>query len=236
MKPVTFTSDPLVGVGAPWEIFRTEIGIGNRTIDLYTKQGGIGFYSALIILIPDFDMGFSILTASEGTELADSQVVYLIADMIAESILPALDEIAKIQAQENFAGHYAASYLNSSLTITVDDQPGLRVTNWISNDTDLLAIIGGSGSSADVDFRIQPNQLYTIGSNEVGFTGWWQVVPTSVFTGPFSVKCLGWSAVDAAVYGNVGVEDYVFKVHETGKATELRLRALRVELERERDV
>src|SRR4051812_47844033 len=40
LKAATLTADVNLGVGSPWEIFRTRI--GGRTVDLYTKNGGWG--------------------------------------------------------------------------------------------------------------------------------------------------------------------------------------------------
>ncbi|KAF4631598.1 hypothetical protein G7Y89_g6535 [Cudoniella acicularis] len=231
MKPVTFTANPNQGTGAPWEIFRTQV--NGRVIDMYTKNGGFGDYATILVLVPDFDFGFSILTASTRGEAATSPLVYLISEMIASTVLPALDQVAKDQAEAAFAGHYAASSLNSSLTITADDQPGLRVTNWVSNGTEFFQDIGlGNNLGTYVDFRLQPNQLYT--EDQVGFTGVGQTMPTPIYTGPFDVNCFTWGSVDRITYGNVGIEEFVFEIDPTtGKATNVQPKALRIKLEKQ---
>ena len=67
MKPVSHTADIAISVGAPWEIHRVVVPSTKRVVDLYTKSGGIGAYTSKLILIPDFDVGFSILAASHGS-------------------------------------------------------------------------------------------------------------------------------------------------------------------------
>jgi len=229
MHSATFASDVNVGVGAPWEIFRAQV--GGQTVDIYTKSGGLGAYATLFVLVPDYEFGFSILTAStigEGTTVA---LVYFIAEMIGSTVLPVLEKVAKDQAKATFAGHYAASNLNSSLTITVDDQPGLRVIDWVSNGTDFLEKFGHTSDGTYVDFRIQPNQLYT--GNKVGFNGVSQILPAQIYSGPLRLNCLSWTNVDRANYGNVGIGEFAFEIDPaTGNATSVQPKALRINLER----
>ena len=229
MKPVTFTSSVNVGIGAPWEIWRTQI--NERTVDLYAKNGGWGAYSTELVLVPDFNFGFSILTASTLGEETTFAEVYLLSDMVASTILPALETVTRDQAKANFAGHYLASNLNSSLTITVDDQPGLRVIQWITNGTQVFDDLGLNTTGTYIDFRLQPNFLYT--GNEVGFTGTWSKMPALVYIGALDVNCLAWGEVGDLTYGNVGIGEFVFEVDATGKAVSVQLKALRITIERE---
>ena len=224
-----FTSSVNVGIGAPWEIWRTQT--NERTIDLYAKNGGWGAYSTEFVLVPDFNFGFSILTASAIGEGETFAQVYILSDMIASTLLPSLYTVARDQAKANFAGRYVASNLNSSLTITVDDQAGLRVIQWISNGTEVFDDLGLNETGTYIDFRLQPNFLY-IGT-EVGFTGTWQKLPTAVFHGSLDVNCLAWATVGDIAYGNVGIGEFVFEVDlTTGKATSVQPKALRITLER----
>ncbi|KAH8660133.1 beta-lactamase/transpeptidase-like protein, partial [Xylariales sp. PMI_506] len=235
MKPVSFTSDVNVAVGAPWEIFRTQV--GNRTVDMYCKNGGLGAYSTLFVLIPDFNFGFVILTASGLGESLTTNYVWFLSEMIGSAVLPVLDEVARDQGNTTFAGHYSTNSLNSSLDIVVDEHPGLRVTNWISNGTDfldaLLQVSGGSSVDGSyVDFRLQPNQLYS--GTEIGFTGTWQVLPATIVSGPFSINCPAWGSVDTATYGNVGIEEFVFEIDsKSKKAINIQPKAFRISLARQ---
>jgi hypothetical protein len=129
-----------MSVGPPWEIFRVQI--GGRTVDLYGKNGGYGAYATELVLVPDFNFGFSILSASTLGQETIGPPLYFIMDMIASTVLLELENVARDQANATFAGHYVASNFNSSLTITVDDQPGLHVSQWVSNSTQFLQTLG----------------------------------------------------------------------------------------------
>lgn len=229
-----------MALGAPWEIFRTRAA-GGRIIDMYTKNGGWGAYATVLVLLPDFDVGFSILTASSA--LVEMPVmVYMLSDMLSAAALPALEDLARRQAEARFAGHYALSSTsaqhnqNSSLTVSTDDQAGLRVTHWISNGTDFLAQLAGGDEAlvggAYVDFRLYPNRLY-VGDKQVGFTANWQTMPQPVYAGPLDLNCISWGGLNAATHGNVGLAQFVFDVDPTKDVVvAVQPKALRVSLSR----
>src|SRR5690606_22426450 len=102
----------------------------------YQKAGRIGDYSALMILLPDFDIGFTVLTAGN----MPVNMNFDFADAIGATFLPAIDAVMRQQAMENFAGSYEFADidgLNSSMVIAVDDEPALSIERWISNGTDM---------------------------------------------------------------------------------------------------
>lgn len=104
MKPTTFTSSLIGAVGMPWEIYRASIDPGsNRVVDIHTKGGNVGVYSAPLALLPDFNVGFVVLVASE----ADG-APYIFSDLIAEVVIPALEEAARQEADSVYAGTYTA--------------------------------------------------------------------------------------------------------------------------------
>lgn len=186
------------------------------------------------MLVPDFDFGFSILTASVQGQTTGAKLVSVITDMLISEVLPALEDAARDQAASAFGGHFAASSLNSSLTITVDDQPGLLVTEWISNGTDFLQDVGLKTPGTHVDVRIQPNQLYS--GNRLGFTGIFNTFPAADSSGLFDPICASWGSVGGTSYGNVGIEEFVFEIDPTtGQATCVQPKALRITLERRVD-
>lgn len=144
MKPITHTASLTYSVGASWEIIRYFHPSTSKVTDVYTKQGGSGYYSGVVALMPDYGAGFSILSAyTNGSErlLATN----IILDHITDAILPALDAQATAEARYNFVGSYISTdfVLNSSVTIALDetivsDTPsGLSTTSWISNGTRL---------------------------------------------------------------------------------------------------
>lgn len=57
MKPLTFTSSIGLAVGAPWEIVRgPNLTTDGCIIDFYAKAGDVGDYSAILALVPDYDL------------------------------------------------------------------------------------------------------------------------------------------------------------------------------------
>jgi hypothetical protein len=68
LKPFAFSSDPRAMVGMPWGVRRINLGLPYRNIVTYNKGGRIGDYTSLLVLIPDFDVGFTILVAGENLQ------------------------------------------------------------------------------------------------------------------------------------------------------------------------
>ncbi|KAL4894398.1 NADP-dependent oxidoreductase domain-containing protein [Aspergillus ambiguus] len=155
MKPKSHTSHLRYSVGAPWEIYRYTHTSGVVT-DIYTKSGDSGYYSSYLVLLPDFDAGFSIITCS--TQASRTFSTAAVADVVTEAVLPELMNQVVLEAQDNFAGTYVSSRedLNSSITLSVQksptEAPGLGLSSWISNGTDVLPHLSGLGISARSKF------------------------------------------------------------------------------------
>lgn len=230
MKPSTHTSSLDYSVGAPWEI----LSFGDdRPIDLYTKSGDIGVYSSVIALSPDHNAGFTILGAGTSTH----ESLALASDLISATLIPALEHSAKAQARNRFAGTYTLSSPgngNSSISIITDDGPGLRVTSWINNGANMLKAFAALNKISD------PSQLsirlYPTGLESPGQISFRAVVPPSMppGIGPFTSSCITWVTVDSQVYGNVGIDEFVFDVDADGDAVSVSPRALRTVLQRTR--
>lgn len=85
-------------------------------------------------------------------------------DIVGGALIPAVEEAARAEADVSFSGHYAfanTSRLNSSMTIKTDDQPGLSVSQWISNGTDFAltsTVLQNGMLSGYLDYssRLQP--------------------------------------------------------------------------------
>ncbi|KAJ6131351.1 hypothetical protein N7523_001811 [Penicillium sp. IBT 18751x] len=223
MKPLTHTSSLDYAVGAPWEI----LSFGDeRPIDLYTKSGDIGTYSCVLALDPDHGAGFVVLGAGDNTHVS----LALASDLVSASLLPALEKAAKNQANTRFAGKYALNTGNSSIIITTDDGPGLAVTSWVNNGTDMFpGYMTLNGISDPSQFSIR---LYPTGLESPGQLSFRAVIPPDLGTGigPFTSSCITWVTVDSLVYGNVGLDEFVFKLDENGNAVSVSPRVLRTVL------
>lgn len=223
LKPQTHTSSLDYGVGAPWEI----ISFGDeRPTDLYTKSGDIGLYSSTVVLDPDHDVGFAVLAAGNGTH----ESIAMISDIISTTLLPALEQAAKSQADARFSGTYTQPDTNSSITIATDAGPALVVTSWSNNGTDMLqsyATLTGFPDPSQMSIRLYPTGLTSPG--QIAFRA---VMPPAFppGIGPFTSSCITWVTVDSHVYGNIGLDEFVFDVDGNGTAYSISPRVLRTSL------
>ena len=228
LKPKAFTSNVNVSVGAPWEIRRAP---GQRVSYLYTKSGFVSPYSSQLVLMPDYDVGFSVLAAGPA---ALKQVLDL-SDLLTSVFYTALEATAKEEASATYAGTFQdPTGTNSSITIITDDQPGLGVGRWIFNDTDVISL-GPSGTpetsqDLDLSIRLYPTGLKTTdAAGRVTRTAWRAVFdrPTSsAETGPFTGGCFSWGAVDSLQYAGISTDEFVFNLGPDGKAVSVEPRVL----------
>ncbi|KAI4192993.1 MAG: hypothetical protein LQ350_008509 [Teloschistes chrysophthalmus] len=238
MKPVSHTAFLQYAVGRPWEIYRYIHPSGQIT-DIYTKSGDSGAYSGYIVLIPDFDAGFSILTAGSLPER--SAVTALIADLITENIIPALLAQAEAEATRNCAGTYisASKDLNTTLTLSVNRtspyaKAGLVITEFISNGTDVLAsqIFGGDGPVRLLPTISAPSA--STQKREVAFRTSLNIPANpegGLFSGLFNIAA-DFILADSGTYGGIGVGLFVFELGEEGVAKGVRVEGWRVRLQK----
>jgi len=238
MKPHSLTISLNFAVGAPWEIVRYINPLTGRVTDLYTKLGDSGSYSGYIILIPDYEAVFSILSANISA-VARAAVTNLVTDMITEMIVPTLDAQAGAEADRNFTATYRSTdpALNSSLTVIFDPRPssqGLAISTWTSNGADMLA-----EWSDDQKLKLSlsiPDQR----NGKMAFRSSFLPQSTSYLTsdgslGPFSDQYQNnadWLNVDATPYGGQGLDLFVFDLDYEGRAVAITPAATRTLMER----
>ncbi|KAF2665056.1 beta-lactamase/transpeptidase-like protein [Microthyrium microscopicum] len=236
LKPTSHTARLQASVGRPWEIFRYIHPCGAVT-DIYTKFGDSGSYSASFVLIPDYDLGFSVLTA--GTVKGRFAVVAAIADLITETVVPAIAAETVVESGRKYAGTYTSSVqgMESSLTIainqTVTAAPGLVITSWKSNGTDVLPVLAnilGAGP-----YRLVPS----IADSKNGKQAFRLVTstdaPNKPVVGLFSgngIVSPDWLELDSLTYGGIALALFVFDVESDGKAIAVSPAALRISLKK----
>jgi hypothetical protein len=214
LKPTIFTSSLYNAVGAPWEIYRpTFLTSKPRPIDHYTKEGDVpqNGYSAIIVIIPEYNLGVSILTA--GDDSYDANLALF--DTVQGYLIPLVEAAAREQAKAKYAGQYISSESSSqsSLELIVDDGPGLKISEWTNNGKDMLSLyddilLGGSG--ANVDARI-----YLVGEVErwrVTFEKEHNAGEVTVL----STACRTWEAVDHIRYGGLPCDEIDFGNNDHG--------------------
>ncbi|KFY68082.1 hypothetical protein V497_00022 [Pseudogymnoascus sp. VKM F-4516 (FW-969)] len=244
LKPVSHTAHFEYSVGRPWEIMRYTHSSGVVT-DIYTKLGDSGAYSGYIVLLPDYNAGFSILSGS--TSKLRFSVIGEVAEVITSSIVPALAAQAAKESEKKFAGVYNSTVhgLESSLVLSVNETkgaaPGLVVSSWTSNGTDVLAQL--PASIGDGPYRLIPS----ISDSESGTEAYRLVasldapIPPSADAHAGATKGLftslsyivaDWINLDTPTYGGIGISLFVFKIGSDGNVDEVRPEAFRVSLKR----
>ena len=248
MKPRTHTASLTESIGSPWEIVRYLNPATNKVTDIYTKLGDSGGYGGMVALIPDYGAGWTMLNAfyDNPPTLYRGNVALTVINHIAETIIPALEAQADIEAVKNYVGTYVSedSDLNSSLAIGFNhsDQAtsfaGLSIDAWISNGTDMLNVvnIGFAGvkpyvqptiaSRADheagqVAFRASVNPQYSS----------YLEAKMGPFTGFYASNWDVWT-YDGNRYGGQQVRSLIFNVGSNGSARSVLLPALGVTLKR----
>ncbi|KAF4630436.1 hypothetical protein G7Y89_g7707 [Cudoniella acicularis] len=235
MKPVTHTANTLFSVGAPWEIWRLALPSPSppKIVDIYTKEGDTGAYHSILALIPDWQLGFTVLNADGGT--ASSGVELIISNWINNLVLPSVEAAAREEAQINLAGTYQSQTpnLNSSLTISTDTSYlGLGIDSFISNSTDMFIIAAsllGGIPVQNVSIRLYPTNL----SNKKGYGGPQERIFRAVFedkgagNGNPIWGCSTWAGAASIRYGGVAIDEFAFIVGEDGKAVSAEARAFR---------
>jgi hypothetical protein len=129
------------------------------------------------------------------------------------------------------------STLNSSLTLVADPRSGLKVTQFISNGTDVLASPLPSFSNPEIALRpwhaqVVPTLLYR---NQTALKGeLWRGLTVidrlSEKDGVWDDFCI--TDVDQATYAQVPLNEMVFWSDDDGKIAEVELPAFRVTLKR----
>ncbi|KAL4901845.1 hypothetical protein BDW74DRAFT_67203 [Aspergillus multicolor] len=202
-------------------------------VDVYTvlSNEGLneGLYSSYLGLVPNFSVGFAILSADTETP-ADLNAH---ADIIGDVVLEALIVTAIEQAAQNFGGKYQASGINSSITVAYAELPGLYIDEFISNDTDFRAILAGFlgiSSPEDLSTRLYPTQLVNdsgSGSKQA-FRAIFQ--DTTELADKGTPTCVSWMDLGKWQYGGCGVDEFVFALDANGSAVGVQIPALQVDL------
>ncbi|KXX77020.1 Beta-lactamase-like protein 2 [Madurella mycetomatis] len=127
LKPVSYSSDPKSTVGMPWGVRQIELGQNQsyQFIHTFNKAGSLGAYSALLAIMPELDIGFTVLVAG----VPPPSLTMAIADALTSTYIPTLMYVARDQANATFGGHYRhASLLNTTTTPVSNSSSGSTTT------------------------------------------------------------------------------------------------------------
>lgn len=219
--------------GMPWEIFQSDRVLSNsqRTIRFITKGGGLPSYSSLIILIPQYDLGISLLLAGP------HGFFDTLLETVSVGVVRAAEEVATLGLQQAYAGRYIAPdpSLNSSLILNADHR-GLVVEKLISNSTDVLAsgLIRFLGKSKDRPWYLLlvPTLLYRDEENQQGEI-WRMQIATERPKGEREVwddSCI--TDIDAIAYGGIPINQVILWKGTSGLVYDVELASFRANLTR----
>lgn len=236
MKPQTHTASLSYSIGGPWEIHRYVHPTSGKVTDLYTKLGDSGYYGGALVIIPQYDAGFTMLNAFSGD--GRSHAALTILDYITSTILPALEAQAAAEALSNYVGTYVSTdkNLNASITIAFNQSSvpgviyGLSITSWSFNNSDVLAGPLWNGIKPRLEPTI-PKQTPDGSPGQVAFVA---SLSEQTLTYMDAMKIPGlrvigsWTGIyisngdvflnDDARYGGVSAGMIVFDVDGSGKA------------------
>ncbi|KAM5370630.1 hypothetical protein ACJZ2D_008456 [Fusarium nematophilum] len=241
LKPVTSTSSSGILVGESWEIFRSSnVTKDGRLIEFYSKAGDIFTYHSLMVLIPDYDLVVTLLGG--GPQISGALLQVLFSDIVKE-LLPAVEQAGKDENEKVYGGTYSDEATNSTITLSVDDEPGFSITNWTVRGVDIIDTFLSINlppifptPPGLVRLRLYPTTVKTKNQSS------WRFVPAAgepeqteeaaaLFVWPDGM-CNTWASMDRIAYQLLAQDHFVF-TEEEGAATELELVGYAVKLKRE---
>lgn len=240
LKPVTSTSSPGLQVGAVWEIYRSDnLTADKRLIEVYTKSGDVGNYHANLCLVPDYGIVMAILVA--GNETTSNTAEQIMSQAVTR-LLPAFEVAGRQEAEQSFAGTYRDNQTNSTLVLSLDDDPGLAVSNWTMRGVDVpsnyqnYALLGTLPADTPVTVRLYPTNLQCASQQswravfEVGNAADNEALDSTLFWSRGS--CSTWDALDRLVYQYKALDEIVFMLNN-GSARSAMARGFQLELEKQ---
>lgn len=235
MKPEALVSDLNMAVGKPWEIRRIKDS-NNKVTDYYTKEGELGAYSSLLILSPDYRIGLAVNVADNDASSQGSSL-HVVADALVGQFMPAVQQAARDQASKNYGGNYVDKSTNSSVTISTDTRPGLKLSNLKLAGKDVLSELGMLlGEKRAPSARLYPTGLTATSPkangtdayvSRAGYKAVYQFLPQDpAEQGSFGSNCETWTMIDMVNYGLVGLDELQFGLGEDGAVRSVSVRAL----------
>lgn len=154
-------------VGESWEIFRpTNIDVATpRVIDIFTKTGGLPGYTAHAVIVPEYNLALTINVA--GGQAQDA--VSALFPQIVKPLVAYADGLARQQAKVEYAGTYMVSGAEpmSSITLTVDEGPGLAIEELTMNGVSVLQSLAAMRKIPyeSLTARLYPTDPDSLGTN-----------------------------------------------------------------------
>lgn len=241
-KPSTFTAGWAATVGAPFESYRVDgLTADGRIIDIITKGGDIIDYHSNIAMIPEFGLAVSVLAA--GSETSALFPGMLLSGLL-RPLIPAINQAAKDEARQRFVGRYVDEASNSSLEVSMDEGPGLVLTNWVMRGYEVLPNLDRydilDSNKENVKPRFSSVRLYPTGLEKKRRAAWRAALPALDDEQAELVDkvviwkdahCIQWLSTDRKTYNYLSLDHFEFVFGEDGwEATGIKARGFDVDL------
>ncbi|KAF3049596.1 hypothetical protein E8E11_009297 [Didymella keratinophila] len=203
-------------VGESWEIFRpTDIDVATpRAIDIFTKTGGVTGYAAHAVIVPEYNIALTINAA--GGQAQDA--VSALFPQMVKPLVAYADKLARQQAKVEYAGTYKASSssVTSSMTLAVDDGPGISILNLTINGVPVLQSLA---AMQKIPYKSLSARLYPTDPDSLGTDReiWRILVDRKDRKKEFAERdCASWFSGDAFRYVTEPLDTVVFTRDEHG--------------------
>lgn len=218
-------------VGESWEILRpSDLDVKTpRPVNIFTKTGGVTGYAAYIAIIPEYNISLTINAAGGRANNAVSTLFPL----IVKPLVAYADKLAQEQVAEKYAGVYRsiASDTTKTLTLTIDNGPGLAITDLVMNGVPVLPSLAAMQNIPyeSLSARLYPSDADALGTeNEV----WRMLIDRKDKKEEFAeLQCISWNWGDAFRYVTEPLDTVIFTRNAYGTMT-VELLGWRVKLDR----
>ncbi|KEF54903.1 uncharacterized protein A1O9_09346 [Exophiala aquamarina CBS 119918] len=228
LKPIVNTSNLRNDVGRPWIVYKATANQSpiNPVIDILTSYGSVGRYSSYFGLVPDYNVGFTILAVDE-IAAPDLNVH---ADIVG-GFIAGLEKAAISQAAVRYAGVYSSNETNASLVMDKPDGiPGLSLTNFTVGDMNIRREIAVALNIAPAALSIRLYPSNVAEDTETGvfiFRAVFQDTDAPIDAG--TPTCITWLTVDALNLNGKPLDLFIFTL-EKGKVTGVQIPALDLQI------
>ncbi|TLD33390.1 hypothetical protein PspLS_01578 [Pyricularia sp. CBS 133598] len=260
LKPWAATASTGTMIGAPWEIYRSRnVTSDQRTVEVYTKSGGLITYTSLVVLVPDYDLVFTIMATGPTSELPFLQIQVLTSRLV-QALMPAVEAASRDEARPLYVGVYRDEATNSSLTVSLaqdDLGPGLNATGWIVRGKDVItallepvilvpppaeAVLPAPPADApppqqqSFSLRLYPTSLKNKKRESwrgvMGFGSAEELAQVDALLAWEEGSCGTWSSVDRPAYQMRSLDQFIFGLGEDGAAVSVELPSFNVTLKK----
>ena len=238
LQPASYADSMNSFYGMPWEIFRSDRVLRSSwPVTYVTKSGRVPGYYSLIVLVPEYDLGITILVAGDDDLFDD------LRELVTVELIRSVDLLALTQLRDDYGGMYTSASLNSSISLSVSipskknrHEPlirGLVVTSFVSNATDVLLSNlpslspGGARSYSRWHLQLVPTALFYNATAKEGELWRAVIVSDEPRSGVWDDFCI--TDIDLDVYAGIPINELVFWRHK-GSVSEVGLPAFRITL------